>query len=156
MEPLETGLLMFVCRYFAVLLVVSVVIPLAAAEPKISYSRQIKPILSGKCFACHGPDEKERKAELRLDIRDEAVISAIVPGMAAESELINRITTTDADLAMPPADSKKQPVTAEEVALIRSWIDEGAEYDAHWAYLKPTRPAIPDVADKSWPANPID
>src|SRR5436309_142176 len=85
-----------------------------AAEAKISFTRQIKPILAGKCFACHGPDEKERKAELRLDVRDEAVPSVIKPGDGEHSEVVARITSSDADTRMPPADSKKPAVTAEE------------------------------------------
>lgn len=139
-----------------VALAICLAAPLTAAEPKISYSRQIKPILSGKCFACHGPDEKERKAELRLDLRDEALASSITPGKAADSEVIKRITSTDPDVQMPPPDSKKPAITADEAALIRRWIDEGANYDAHWAYVKPVRPAVPDVQNKAWPANPID
>src|SRR5438874_5691698 len=113
-----------------------------AAEPKISFTRQIKPILAGKCFACHGPDEKERKAELRLDVRDEAVPSVIKPGDGEHSEVVVRITTDDADSRMPPADSKKPAITADEAKLIRRWIDQGAEYDAHWAYVRPDRPAV--------------
>src|ERR671937_286361 len=78
-----------------------------AAEPKISFTRQIKPILANKCFACHGPDEKERKAELRLDVRDEAVPSVIKPGDGEHSEVVVRITTDDVEMRMPPKDSKK-------------------------------------------------
>jgi hypothetical protein len=100
-----------------------------AAEPKISFSRQIKPILAAKCFACHGPDEKERKAELRLDVRDEAVPAVIKPGDGEHSEVVVRMTTGDADMRMPPSDSKKPAVTADEAKLIRQWIDQGAEYD---------------------------
>jgi hypothetical protein len=128
----------------------------AGAEPKISFTRQIKPILANKCFACHGPDEKERKAELRLDVRDEAVPSVIKPGDGEHSEVVVRITTGDADSRMPPSDSKKPAVTADEAKLIRRWIDEGAEYDAHWAYIKPARSAVPETSDKNWPVNAID
>jgi hypothetical protein len=129
---------------------------IAAAEPKVSFTRQIKPILANKCFACHGPDENERKAELRLDERDHAVPVVIKPGDAEHSEVVVRITTGDADLRMPPADSKKSAVTPDEAKLIQRWIDEGAEYDAHWAYVKPTQPAVPAVNEKRWPINPID
>jgi len=148
---------MFVARWIAASLVCLLAAGnLAAAEPKISFTRQIKPILAGKCFACHGPDEKERKAELRLDLRDEAVPSVIKPGDGEHSEVVVRITTDDADLRMPPADSKKPAITADEAKLIRQWIDQGAEYDAHWAYVTPKPPAVPEVNNKSWPANPID
>src|SRR5690242_19623086 len=126
------------------------------AEPKISFTRQIKPILAGKCFACHGPDEKERKAELRLDIRDEAVPSVIKPGDGEHSEVVVRITTDDAEMRMPPKDSKKPAVTADEAKLIGRWIDEGAEYDVHWSYVKPTQPTISTISKHDWPVNPID
>src|SRR5262245_24992102 len=128
----------------------------AAAELKISFTRQIKPILANKCFACHGPDEKERKAELRLDLRDEAVPGVIKPGDGEHSEVVVRITTGDAGTRMPPADSKKPAVTRDEANLIQRWIDQGAEYDVHWSYVKPAQPAVPQVADKQWPVNPID
>src|SRR5207244_5081596 len=118
--------------YWALLLVAAAT---SAAEPRISFTRQIKPILANKCFACHGPDEKERKAELRLDVRHEAVPAVIKPGDGEHSEVIVRITTDDVEMRMPPKDSKKPAITADETKLIRRWIDEGAEYDAHWAYV---------------------
>lgn len=129
---------------------------MGAAEARVSFTKQIKPILAAKCFACHGPDEEERKAELRLDVRAEAVLSAIIPGKGKDSEVVQRITTGDADLVMPPADAKKPAITAEEAQLIERWIDEGAEFDAHWAYVVPQRPAIPTVKQREWPANAID
>lgn len=127
-----------------------------SAEPKVSFSRHIKPILAAKCFACHGPDEKERKADLRLDLREAAIQSAIKPRDGAHSELHIRVVTEDVDARMPPTGSKKPAVTAGEAKLIRQWIDEGAEYDAHWAYVLPTRPAVPDVKAKDGLINPID
>jgi Protein of unknown function (DUF1553)/Protein of unknown function (DUF1549)/Planctomycete cytochrome C len=148
---------MLFVRLAAVLVTAGLLIENAAAtEPKISFTRQIKPILSSKCFACHGPDEKERKAELRLDVRDEAVPGVIKPGDGEHSEVVVRILTGDADARMPPADSKKPAVTPAEAQLIQRWIDQGAEYDAHWAYVKPTRPAVPAVKAQDWPTNPID
>ncbi|MCI0359800.1 MAG: DUF1549 domain-containing protein, partial [Planctomycetaceae bacterium] len=147
---------------FAVLLATSLVKPLSAEEPQkskpqISFTRQIKPILSNKCFVCHGPDEKERKAELRLDIRDEAVPSVIKPGDSAHSEMVVRVTSDDPELKMPPVKSKRPVLTADEIALIRKWIDQGAVYDAHWSYVKPTRPAIPTIrSPQSAIRNPID
>lgn len=127
-----------------------------AAEKPVSFTRQIKPILSNRCFACHGPDAAERKAELRLDLRESAVEAAIVPGKAQESELLARITSSDPELQMPPAASKKPLLTKAEIDLIRRWIDEGADYDAHWAYTAPTKPAIPAVKDAAWPLTRID
>src|SRR5437773_9907241 len=128
----------------------------SAAEPRISFTRQIKPILANKCFACHGPDERERKAELRLDLRDEAVPAVIKPGDGEHSEVVVRITSNDAETRMPPADSKKPAITVDEAKLIRQWIDQGAEYDAHWAYVKPARPSIPAIKAAEWPVNAID
>src|SRR5487761_507701 len=97
-----------------------------SAPPPVSYSEQIKPLLSGRCYACHGSDAAQRKADLELHVRDKAVREAIVPGKAAESPLVERITSQDPELRMPPPDSKKPPLTAEEIALVKRWIDEGA------------------------------
>src|SRR6478672_11956806 len=130
--------------------------PAAAAEKKISFSRHIKPILAGKCYACHGPDEKERKGELRLDVREVAAEKAFKAGSAKDSELIQRVTSTDPDMHMPPAASKKPSLSDKEIDLIRKWIDQGAEYDKHWSYEKPVRAAIPAVKDAAWPAGDID
>ncbi len=128
-----------------------------AAEPKISFTRQIKPVLANKCFVCHGPDEKERKAEMRLDVRDDAVPAYIKPGDGEHSEVYVRITTDDADLKMPPTASKRPGLTPDEIALIRKWIDQGAEYDAHWAYVKPKRHDVPELrTPQSALRNPID
>src|SRR3954447_14030589 len=111
---------MLVLRFaIAGVIAIALVAPVRATEPKISFTRQIKPILANKCFACHGPDEKERKAELRLDVRDEAVPSVIKPGDGEHSEVVVRITTNDADSRMPPTDSKKPAITADEARLIR-------------------------------------
>src|SRR5262245_27580303 len=128
----------------------------SAAEPKISFTRQIKPILAGRCLACHGPDAKERQADLRLDVREMAVPAVIKPGDAEHSELIYRITTDDAELHMPPAKSKKPNVSPDDVKLIRQWIDQGAEYDAHWSYVPPKRSDVPMVKARDWPLSPID
>ncbi|MDX1944704.1 MAG: PSD1 and planctomycete cytochrome C domain-containing protein [Pirellulaceae bacterium] len=148
------------CRFLLPLIATSLVLtliwPAAAAEPKISFTRQIKPILANRCFVCHGPDRMENAAELRLDLRDEAVPAAIKPGDAEHSEVLVRISSTDPELKMPPVASKKPGLTETEIALIRQWIDQGAEYDAHWSYVPPKLPAIPAVNDAAWPANPID
>src|SRR3954464_16059547 len=131
--------------------------PLTAAEKApVDYTREVRPILANSCLACHGPDEKARKAKLRLDVRTEAVKKAIVPGKGDESPLVERVTSKDPDEVMPPADAKKPAVTPEQAATLKRWIDEGAKYDQHWAYVKPVRPAIPDVANKAWVRNPVD
>src|SRR5262249_56028370 len=101
-------------------------------------------------------DERERRAELGVDVGYEAVPSVIKPGDGEHSEIVVRITTNDADSRMPPADSKKPAVTADEAKLIRRWIDDGAEYDAHWAYTKPARLAVSEVRDAKWAVNAID
>lgn len=127
------------------------------AEP-VEFSRDIKRLLSNSCFACHGPDENVREADLRLDVRESAVddIGAIVPGDADASELIARLTTDDADMKMPPVDSNRPPLTPEQVKLVRRWIIEGAKYQQHWAYAKLQRPPVPKVKRGQWVRNPID
>ncbi len=107
-----------------------------AAPGKVKFNRDVRPILSDKCFFCHGPDPKKREADLRLDERDAAVeAKAFVPGKAEVSEMIQRILTADADDHMPPAKSKLGDLTADEIAILKRWIDEGAEYEAHWAFI---------------------
>ncbi|QDV51971.1 PSD1 and planctomycete cytochrome C domain-containing protein [Gimesia fumaroli] len=127
----------------------------ASAETKGDFSRDIRPILSNNCFFCHGPDEKHREADLRLDTRAGAFESAIVPGNLKESALIERILSTDADVQMPPADSGKTLKPA-EIELLKQWVEQGAEWQDHWAYVKPKRPALPKVKQTDWPKNEID
>src|SRR5437899_3453382 len=129
------------------------------SEP-VDFSSQIRPIISGKCFSCHGPDESSRKAKLRLDVRDEAIKErkgsrAIVPGDIANSEMIRRVTATDPDDVMPPPKSGRT-LSAAEIDLIQRWIQQGAAYTPHWAFVKPQRPPLPGVKTKSWPRNAID
>lgn len=127
----------------------------------LDYSRNIRPILSNHCFKCHGPDEKERKGGLRLDIRDEALkpaesgAMAIVPGKPSDSGLMARITATDAGERMPPSESNKH-LSAPEIELLQRWIKEGADYKLHWSYIKPQRPALPEVKDRSWVRTSVD
>jgi hypothetical protein len=142
-------------------LIAFVWMPLAsgAAEPgtkPIDYSRDIKPLLSSRCYTCHGPDKGQRKAGLRLDERASALKNAIKPGNAADSALIERVTSDDADLFMPPSDSKKEKLTPPQIELLKRWISEGAKFDQHWAYIKPVRPAVPADKDKPWAKNEID
>ncbi|MDI1313150.1 PSD1 and planctomycete cytochrome C domain-containing protein [Prosthecobacter sp.] len=122
-----------------------------AAEVRVEFNRDIRPILAAKCYACHGPDEDKREADLRLDVRAEAVKSAIKPGNPDASELWKRITHTDSDNVMPPPSSPKQ-LTKAERNLFRRWIVEGAEYQNHWAFEPIKHPAVP----KSDSKNPID
>ncbi len=107
-----------------------------AAPAKVQFNRDVRPILSDKCFFCHGPDPKTRDADLRLDVREAAVeAKAFIPGDAQASELHHRITTTDDDDRMPPVKSKLGKLTSEEIAILKQWIDEGAEYEEHWAFI---------------------
>ena len=137
-------------------------IPAFAAADTADFNRDILPILSNHCFQCHGPDASTRAAGLRLDQQSAAVQRlesgrrAIVPGNAAASELLQRITTADPDLHMPPADGPAA-LNAKQVALLQQWISEGAEYQAHWAFLSPRRPELPDpLAGTDPDPHPID
>lgn len=132
--------------------VVLLTVPLLAHAEPLSYNRDIRPILSENCFACHGPDKAAREAKLRLDVREVALKKdAIVPGDPEESELVYLINTDDEEDLMPPPDSHKS-LTKEEKKILAQWIEEGAVYEAHWAYLKAERPAVPDMGAK----HPID
>ena len=141
------------------MVVVLILVSSAAAE--VDFSRDIRPILSNNCFACHGPDEHHRKAGLRLDRRENATTGAesgevpIVPGKASASELIRRITAADPSERMPPNGSGKilQP---EQIAKLKRWIDSGAVYADHWSFVPPKRPALPSVTRREWVRTPID
>jgi mono/diheme cytochrome c family protein len=128
-----------------------------AADPpgKIDFNRDIRHILSNNCYACHGPDEKVRKADLRLDTREGATDNAaIVPGKPDQSELVKRISATDGEVMPPPKTGKK--LTKREIELLTEWVRQGAPYAKHWSYVKPERPPLPAVNDKDWPKNGID
>jgi hypothetical protein len=121
-----------------------------------SFSHDVRPILSANCFACHGPDEESREAELRLDERESAVdYGAIVPGDAAASLLVERISADDSAVVMPPPDSGHS-LTGQQIELLTRWISEGAEYTPHWSFIPPQRPELPPVAADDWPTNGID
>ena len=124
-------------KFFRISLWLITLLPAGAAE--LAFNRDIRPILSDKCFQCHGPDKNHRKGDLRLDVRDDAIAAkAIVPGKPDTSALIERITTTDADDLMPPAESHKSLTPAQRDTL-RRWIAEGAKYEAHWAFVPPVK-----------------
>ncbi len=128
----------------------------ASADESIDYAKDIKPILSNSCYSCHGPDEVSRQADLRLDDRDVALASAIVPGSADSSELMARVISDDPDTQMPPPDSKRPQLTSKQVAMLSKWIDAGANFQKHWAYEPVRRPEIPEVTRRDLVANPID
>lgn len=129
----------------------------------VDYSFHIRPILSDKCFACHGPDANKREAGLRLDIADSAYkalqespgMHALVPGNPRASAVFLRITTEDSSLRMPPPASNMQ-LSAHEINMIEKWIKQGAKYKPHWAFVPPAAPALPAVDDEAWPRNEID
>jgi hypothetical protein len=126
-----------------------------AVEP-LQYNRDVRPILSENCFACHGPDSASRKGDLRLDQREAALgAGAFSPGKADESELLRRVLSNDPEDVMPPPAVKKQ-LTAEQKEILRRWINEGAAYQPHWSLIAPVRPPLPGVQDAAWCRNPID
>jgi mono/diheme cytochrome c family protein len=129
----------------------------AAAKPAIDFSRQIRPILAENCFACHGPDDRARKAKLRLDTKQGALGHAglVVPGKADESELIARITSQEASERMPPAKSGKK-LTAAQIDLLRKWVEAGAPWSEHWAFVPPQRAPLPNIKDAAWAREPLD
>jgi mono/diheme cytochrome c family protein len=127
------------------------VVPGGERVQPVRYGRDIRPVLSDRCFVCHGPDPGERKAELRLDLPNNA---AIVAGSLERSELWARVTSAEADERMPPAASHKKALSPDELALVRRWIESGAEYEEHWAFVPPERPEVPAAAD--WARGELD
>ncbi|MFI4877156.1 MAG: PSD1 and planctomycete cytochrome C domain-containing protein [Blastopirellula sp. JB062] len=124
-------------------------------QKKLDYNHDIRPILSENCFFCHGPDAEHRQADLRLDDEAAAKEYAVVPGDLESSEAFQRILSDDHDLRMPPPESGKK-LTAEEIKLLRRWIEEGAHYAPYWAYVKPQRHDPPQVDDPAWSQTDID
>ena len=130
----------------------------------ISYTYDVRPILSDKCFKCHGPDAKTREAGLRLDLPSEAYKAltdhpnkfALVPGKPSLSEVYQRISTEDTSLLMPMVSSKLPRLTPDEIHIIKKWIEQGAKYEKHWAFVAPAHQPIPKVNDSKWPKNEID
>jgi hypothetical protein len=137
--------------------------PSPAAEPRgrrVEFNRDIRPILSDKCFACHGPDKAKRKADFRLDVEagvraDRGGYRAVVPGNPAKSELIRRVTAADPAERMPPPRSGRT-LSQRQVALLRRWVEQGGKWQKHWAFLPPKRPALPRVKNTAWPRNATD
>ena len=119
----------------------------------IDFNFHVKPILSDRCFACHGPDKNSRKAELRLDLEEDAFAAlssgnhAFVPGNPATSESVIRILSDDPEVLMPPPESNLL-LTADEKATIIKWIEQGAQWKAHWAFVKPEKPPMPQPSDR--------
>lgn len=129
---------------------------LSSLGDEVRFGRDVLPILSDRCFHCHGPDPSHREADLRLDLEEDALgdrggYAAIVAGDPKASEAFQRIATEDEDMVMPPVDSHRKPLTEKEAETIRQWIESGAKWGKHWAFEKPVRPEVPEGA-----SNPID
>ena len=134
--------------------------PAGSGAKLVEFGRDIRPIFSDNCFACHGPDEKTRQVDLRLDTRegpfeDRGGYRIIAPGDSSRSRLFQRINSEDEALLMPPSWSGRE-LTRKQIELIRQWIDQGAEWRLHWSFIPPKRPPLPKVKNGSWPRNPID
>jgi hypothetical protein len=149
-------------RYFPLLLLAGLALLALGATgraetPAIDFERQVRPLLAENCFACHGPDDQQRKASLRLDVKQAALGhgSVIVPGRAEASELLERVTAENAKRRMPPARTGRR-LTADQVGVLRRWINQGAAWPEHWAFVPPRRPAMPVVKDAAWIRSPID
>ncbi|MEY4336848.1 MAG: hypothetical protein RLZZ45_1767, partial [Bacteroidota bacterium] len=134
----------------------------AGLEEDIDFNRDVKKILSDKCFTCHGPDAKKQKADLRLDLADfayehvsESGLKAIKPGSISRSELVRRILSEDPEYRMPTPESHLT-LTPREKAILIKWIDEGAEYKPHWAFVAPQKEKEPEVQHEEWVGNTID
>ena len=132
----------------------------AAIPDRIDFNRDVRPILSDNCYFCHGPDRNKRKADLRLDTKD-GIFShikdaiTVVPGKPDQSELFRRVTASNPGERMPDPKSNKR-LSDHDIAILKKWIEQGAPWQGHWAYLKPTRPPVPDVKENGFVRNPID
>jgi mono/diheme cytochrome c family protein len=127
---------------------------------EIRFNRDVHRILSENCFACHGPDRNQRKADLRLDTRDGLFgkledITPVVPGKPDQSEVVRRITHANPKKLMPPPKTGKT-LTAAQIEILKKWIEQGAKWEGHWAFIAPVRPAAPQVKDAAWVRNPVD
>src|SRR5688572_29847164 len=147
-------------RVLALFLASGLEATLMAAE--VSFNRDVRPILSDRCFPCHGPDAANRKANLRLDVDREAKAALkngkipVVAGNSAGSEVVNRITSKNPALRMPPAYLGHQRLSDHDIDIIREWMDQGAKYQQHWSFIAPKKASLPTVSKPAWVRNPID
>lgn len=166
--PCQTVVRAFPGRFPKLLILLGVTLGFSSAQAvdpplsaqKIEFNKHIRPILADHCYLCHGPDKGTRQAGLRLDHREGAVQSgagqpAIVPGNSAASELVKRITSPDPDYRMPKPEMGRA-LNSQEIDLLKQWIDQGAEYEPHWAYVAPRKKAMPAVRNAAWARNPVD
>ncbi|NBV20413.1 MAG: DUF1553 domain-containing protein [Proteobacteria bacterium] len=148
-------------RILTILATLLLAIRAAQTQELVSFSREVRPILSDNCFSCHGPDAQQRKAGLRLDVREEALKAAksggiaIVPGEVKKSVLLKRLNSGDPDELMPPPKSHKVLTSAQKLKL-RQWIAQGAKYEEHWSYAALAPVKVPVTRRKDWPRNPLD
>jgi len=158
----------FAQRFFVVLLIFLLLPALVLRayaeipdEEAVDFNLEIRPILSAACFTCHGPDEDKREADLRLDTHQQIFAEAssgtpiIVPGSAEKSELYQRLVDTDEEQRMPPVHERKQ-LTPTQIERIKAWIEQGANWNEHWAFVPPERPELPKVEEPHWPRGAID
>ncbi len=136
-------------------------LPAAAMAQTVDFARDVRPILSDRCFTCHGPDEATRKVGLRLDKEDGAkkargLHTPVIPGNVAGSEILKRVAPANPAMRMPPPYSDRKPLSEKEVAILRAWIQQGAKWEGHWSFTAPVRPAEPVVRERTWARNPID
>ncbi len=154
------------CGTFGWLCLALMSLPQAAAQVApaipntIEFNRDIRPILSDKCFTCHGPDQSHRMTKLRFDVEEAAKQDlggrfAIVAGDASRSAMIQRITAADSAKRMPPVASGRT-LSEHEIALLRGWVEQGAKWEKHWSFNPPKRPELPKVMNHTWPRSPID
>ena len=132
----------------------------AAVPEVIEFNRDVRPILSETCFVCHGPDANKRQGELRLDTEaglfgTNSKTKPVVAGTLGESELVKRVTSSDPEQLMPPVDSGKK-LSPRDIAVLKKWVEQGAKWQGHWAYIKPVRAAEPAVNEAGFTRNPID
>jgi hypothetical protein len=130
-----------------------------AAQPTrpVEFNRDIRPILADHCFTCHGPAKSTRKAGLRLDTRDGLFAEEIVvPGKPQSSKVWERVSSTEAEHVMPPPGKNRKPLSATQLATLKRWIEQGAPWQNHWAFIAPVRPDVPQVKNTIWVQNPID
>jgi mono/diheme cytochrome c family protein len=148
-------------RHLSLTLVLSFLASAAQAAPSVAFNRDIRPVLADACFHCHGPDPGTRKAGLRLDTEagfftaKEGETPTVVKGQPEKSPLYQRLITSDSDEVMPPPESHKN-LKPEQIALVKTWIEQGAPWQPHWSLIRPVRPALPQVKDGAWVRNPID
>lgn len=148
-------------RFIRFLLPLTVLPAISAAEPPLTFNRDVRPLLAEACFHCHGPDSVKRKADLRLDTeagffgRDGGAEAVVIPGEAEASSLYGRLISEDPDEIMPPPDSHRE-LSPGQIAVVKRWIEEGAKWQPHWSFVAPEKSDGPEVSDPAWVSNPID